>query len=335
MSLPERFQRHKFLTAAEIDDLARHLSAARRGEQGDTIGRTKSSVYIGYAAKYLRWLADETINESNIHWVREAIAGQNERLMAKTIRKRGSKSAQAQLLITKRLSDTARDQLLGLFANPFQLVSRASDRGPRFRNVVMLRILYETGMRRGELLSQKLRNVCESSGNGYAALQIERNHHDEFDSRVSQPVAKTQGRTLPISSDAERQLLEYIGAYRAEVPGVNFSDQGFIFVNHRAGRSQGKPLTESALHAALKNLRQAFPGLQGIHPHLLRHDWNYRFSQRAKQEAMPHDKEREIREMLMGWTHNSEMSAVYNRRHVEEEAALLGLAIASSTQRKQ
>ena len=45
----------------------------------------------------------------------------------------------------------------------------------------MLRILYETGIRRGELLSLKFNVLQESAGGDGAFLQIERNHLDQFD----------------------------------------------------------------------------------------------------------------------------------------------------------
>ena len=83
----------------------------------------------------------------------------------------------------------------------------------------------------------------ESSGGDGAFLCIERNHHDEFDSRVTQPVAKTLGRIVPISASTEILLLEYRDQWRAEISNVGFSDNDFLFVSHCPGRSQGKPVT--------------------------------------------------------------------------------------------
>jgi len=335
IDLTVRFQRREFLSTAEIDGLATYLQTARRGKPGDTIGRTKSNTYVAYAAQYFKWLAEDVITNPNTADIRAAITAQDETLTAKVIRKSGSRAARDQRILAKKLPDDARVQLESLFENPFQKIYRDSDHGPRLRNISMLRVLYATGMRRGELLSLKLGNFQESSGGENANLIIERNHHDDFDSRVRQPVAKTLGRIVPIPVQTENQILEYISKWRAEVPGVGFSDNDFIFVNHRAGRTQGRPLSDSSLHTALDTLKRTFPDLASLHPHLLRHDWNYRFSRTVDEEHWSFKDERETREMLMGWSDGSSMSQLYNRRRIQEKANDIGLKVATDTRRSE
>ena len=249
-----------FLRPYEIDSLARHINAACRGKQGDTISEGKGNTYVGYVAKYLNWLANEVITDANRPEVQDLINTQHRRLIDK-LTKDGSKSANAQKLIKKHLSEKAREQLDALWSNPFVSVFRPADRGSRLRTVVMLRVLYETGMRRGELLALKLKHLLESTGGEGPQLVIERNHGDSFDTRVNQPVAKTQGRIVPISPLLERQLMEYIAEYRADVPGVGFDDEDFIFVTHRSKRGQGKPVSESNFGQAVVGLRDLFPAL--------------------------------------------------------------------------
>lgn len=335
IDLVTRFQQHQFLRPPEIDALAQHLGVRRKGSKGEVISRGKYNTYVAYATEYLRWLADEVITEANVTQVRTAIDQQHKALAAKVARKRGSISAREQRIITVRLPEDARIALRELFEDPLQGVDRQGDKGPRLRNIIMLRILYETGMRRGELLSLKFGNFRESGGGEGAFLHIERNHHDEFDSRIRQPVAKTLGRIVPISADAEQQLIEYRDEWRAEIPGVGFSEQDFLFVNHRAGRPQGNPVTETAFNSALTNLKQAFPVLTPLHPHLLRHDWNYRFSQKVDAEGIDFEAERETREQLMGWKPNSSMSLLYNQRHIQERANQIGRKIASDTEKRR
>ncbi|WP_169926784.1 site-specific integrase [Massilia putida] len=231
------------------------------------------------------------------------------------------------------MSEEARTHLFHLWENPLDKLYRPADTGPRIRNVVMLRVLYETGMRRGELLSLKLGQFAHATGGETAQLVIERNHHDEYDTRVHQPVAKTRGRIVPITDELEEQLLEYIVSHRAEVPGVGFSDDDFIFVTHRAGREQGAPIQIATFDQALQSLKKAFPAIRHVHPHLLRHDWNYRFSSEADKKGLDPHKERELRSILMGWTENSEMALLYNMRHTQEESLELGLIVASDTKR--
>ena len=333
IDLATRFQKQQFLSSQEIDSLTRHLGERRNGNKQDVIGRGKFNTYVAYAAGYIRWLADEVITESSTPSVHTSIERQHKALLAKLARKSGSRTARQQQLIAMHLPESTQSALFDLFKDPFSGTTRLGDKGPRLRNVAMLRILYETGIRRGELLSLKFNALQESAGGHGAFLQIERNHHDEFDSRISQPVAKTLGRIVPISADAETMLLEYRDQWRAELPGIGFSENDFLFVSHRAGRFQGKPMTETGFNSALKNLKKIIPELEALHPHLLRHDWNYRFSQKVDSEGWEFEAEREVRERLMGWAPNSNMSLVYNQRHIQEKANKIGLQVASDTER--
>ncbi|HBO1833584.1 TPA: site-specific integrase [Pseudomonas aeruginosa] len=331
--LAMRFHRRKFLSAAQVDDLANYLRASKLGNKGDVISSSKYNTYVAYAAGYLRWLAQEVITDSNTRDAREALEAQNTMLLRKRRRKAGSNSARQKRILETKLSAEARNQLLELFDNPFESLQKPQDFGPRLRNVVMLRVLYETGMRIGELLSLKLKSFIEAGGGDSAYLVIERNHHDEVDTRLHQPVAKTLGRTVPISESLEEQLKDYRDNRRADVRRVGFSDEDFFFVVHHGGRSQGQALPKKAFDAGLVNLKQAFRTLTSVHPHLLRHDWNYRFSQHADSEDMPFEDERTLREQLMGWASDSPMSRLYNRRHIEEKSHEIGRKIASDTAR--
>lgn len=331
-SLEIRFQRRDFLRPHELDDLARYLSAARSGRPKETVSATKANTYISYAAQYLKWLADEVINDSNDPEIRSLIDRQDRRLRENILTRAGSKSAKKQQTWQKQLSELARGQLLALWSEPFAGVVRAADRGSRLRTVVMLRILYETGMRRGELLSLKLKHITDSAGGQVPKLVIERNHGDTFDTRVSQPVSKTRGRMVPISAGLEQQLSEYVTEHRADVPRVGFDEEDFIFVTHRNRRSQGTPLSISAFNQAVADLRKAFPALGGLHPHLLRHDWNYRFSKQCDAAKWSEEKERVSREILMGWVSGSESALIYNLRHTQELAFSIGLKVAGDTE---
>lgn len=334
IDLEVRFQRHEFLLPHEIDDLARYLNTARSRKSGETISTGKGNTYVTYVGLYLQWLAEEVITDTHNREVRQMNETQGRWLKDKLIPRAGSKSAKNQDTVDKHLPEKAREQLHGLWNAPFVGLFRATDRGARLRTIVMLRILYETGMRRGELLSLKLKNLLESTGGGGARLEIERNHGDEYDSRINQPVAKTRGRIVPITPGLERQLTEYIAEYRADVPHVGFNEEDFIFVTHRTKRSQGTPLSISSFGQALTGLRQLFPALGTLHPHLLRHDWNYRFSIKCDKAKWPPEKERESREILMGWVQGSESSLIYNLRHVQEQALSIGLQVAGDTERR-
>lgn len=333
LDITVRLQKADFLRAHEIDSLAKHLQSARRSRGKENISTGKANTYIAYTVEYLRWLAEEVITDSNVPHIRAAIDLQCKQLLDKVSSKVGSVSARAQQTLQKHLSVLAREQLTELWDSPLANLYRSADEGSRIRNIVMLRVLYETGMRRGELLSLKLRHLIEGSGGVGARLVIERNHNDEYDTRVHQPVAKTKGRTVPITPDLELRLMDYISVYRAEIPNVGFLDDDFIFVTHRAGRGQGKPLSVSTFDQVLRNLKRAFPNLRTVHPHLLRHDWNYRFSSQADMNELTPEQEKEIRSILMGWSENSEMALLYNKRHTQERSLQFGRLVARVSDR--
>lgn len=213
------FHKRKFLSAAQIDDLANHLRSKKSKAKGSVISSAKFNIYLAYAEKYIRWLAQEVITEKNSTNVKLAINEQSEALKGKKRRKAGSKSANQRRILAENLNEGARRQLLELFVAPFQLTQNPQDHGARLRNIVMLRVLYDTGMRSGELLGLKLINFIEASGGDSAYLDIERNHHDKFDTRTNQPVAKTLGRRLPITEELEAQIKEYRDNWRAEING--------------------------------------------------------------------------------------------------------------------
>lgn len=328
ISLTERLQRKDFLRQYEMDTLVKHLSASRRESNGEVISRRKANAYIIYAAKYIRWLTGEVITGIDTN-TKASIDEQDEALKLRIARKQGSKAANAQRILASKLPDWTRKSLLDLFADPLQAVKKPADKGPRMRNILMLRVLYETGMRRGELLSLKLANFIEAIDGESAQLLIERNHHDAFDTRANQPVAKTNGRIVDISLEAERQLIDYLERWRPS------TESDFVFVNHREGRFHGKPVTQTGFNSALEKLRELYPELTPLHPHLLRHDWNYRFSQEAESKGMDKEEERTLREQLMGWTSNSKMSLLYDQRHIQERASEVGRKIASDTMNRE
>ncbi len=334
IDLTKRFQQHSFLRLNEIDSLSNYLGAKRTGAKGQTISRSKHNIYINYSKNFLDWLAKEVITSTNNVTVKNDIEQQKKAMENKINRKCGSKSARNQRIITKFLPEDTYLELIDLFKNPFKNLLKTCNKGPRIRNITMLIIIYETGMRLGELLSLKMSSFEESRGSTHSSINIERNHNDIFDSRENQPVVKTLGRQVPITEATENLIIEYRDNWRAEIPNVGFSENDFLFINHRAGPSQGKPITKTSFNSAINNLKKLFPALEPLHPHLLRHDWNYRFSKKAKESGLEFEDERKTREYLMGWCHNSEMSLVYDLRYIQEKAHEVGLKVASDVNRR-
>lgn len=250
-------------------------------------------------------------------------------------KKVGSRASYEQKVIEKKLSEPAREALLDKFLTPSPEATTPFQQGIEFRNTLCFRTLYDCGIRVGELLSLKLKNFKPATGGDHAYLEIERNQDDEYDKRVNQPVVKTEGRIIAITPDLEQAFLEYIGKWRADIENVSFDDESFIFVIHKNCQSQGQGIKITSFRSTLTEIIMTDKRLIGLHPHLLRHDWNYRFSQECKRLNKPAEKEREEREYLMGWAPGSGMAKIYDRRHIQEEANKLGLAISSSADKRK
>ena len=79
-----------------------------------------------------------------------------------------------------------------------------------------------------------------------------------------------------------------------------------------------------------RSIGKIFDSLQPVlgfdlHPHLLRHTWNDRFSDEIDRGAQLGKKtataeEERLRNYLMGWSPDSKMAERYSRRHIERAA---------------
>jgi len=191
-----------------------------------------------------------------------------------------------------------------------------ADYAVQVRNALMFVILRVTGMRRGELLNLRIEDFSFNK----RTVKVVRRPDSRFDPRNYQPLAKTLGRTIPLSVDVTDAVEIYIRDYRAKVPRSNKS--GYLFVTHKAGPSQGQPLSNSGFGKFLTQLAASASEFRGVHAHALRHHWNYEFSILMDKNGVPPEKEEQMRAKLLGWSKTSKMPALYNRRHITEQAGI-------------
>lgn len=220
----------------------------------------------------------------------------------------------------KALTDEQVDILLeklkpGHQENPF------ANEAIQFRNLAMLHILYETGIRRGELLGLYVEDIDFDK----AELKIRRRHHDSRDPRTYQPLQKTKERNIPILDG----LVEVLWYYVMEIRGRSKAAKKHpvLFVGHHGG-DEGKPLSPAGFQYVFTKIVDAFPVMKGTHAHLLRHHMNYRLSvmldnvdgwdSMTPEERMRLDET--VRSDLMGWKPDGYMQVIYNKRYHKETA---------------
>lgn len=354
IDLDYRFATKKLLTVPEVESLVQAMSANTKKRDGTAIKGARINYSLDILKVYFGWLFG--------HWITDSNASENAKLIERLQtnlqerkNKGGSTSKAKRERIAKRISDPADEALLELFESADELIksnsgAEAEDqpslrkpnelasifkRAVFFRNVLALRILYDTGMRLGELLSLRYPDFIPASGGESAYIRIRRNHDDEFDRRMNQPVAKTLGRTLKISEDLEKMMFEYLGRYRAEIPNVGFKNESFIFVNHKRGENQGREIEITTFRSALSVIIKRDKRLKGLHPHLLRHHWNYRFSEHCEKMGYSDTRTRQEREHWMGWVEGSSSALDYDLRHIQQSANETGIAVASDTARNK
>lgn len=194
----------------------------------------------------------------------------------------------------------------------------SENRDVRLRNLIIVYLLLETGMRRAEATALRVNDFDFVD----PAVSIYRRHDDPIDPRVDQPQAKTGERKIPISAELLEQIDNYIMNCRAKLPRTK--KHPFLFVSHR--RDKGTPISVQTINHLFVQLSSAFPEMGRLYPHKLRHHWNYTYSKQIdkKMKDCPDEDKKSFdensRAYLMGWKPGGAMSQVYNRRYDEEEA---------------
>ena len=205
--------------------------------------------------------------------------------------------------------------------NPFQ------DHAVRVRNRLIFLLLYYLGLRGGELLNIRCRDIDFQSN----TLFVARRPDERDDPRTDQPLVKTQDRRLPLKDTLIQQLHGYIRDERRSVP--NTSRHDFLFVTHKSGPTQGQPLSKSAYKRVIQLVRTAAPALCAMTGHQLRHTWNENFSKHLdRMDRPPKPEEQEqMRSYLMGWKAGSGTAAVYNRRYIRSKAQEASVGLQEGT----
>ena len=283
----------------------------------------KADIQTEYArlsviASYVKWLA-ETLSDGS----RDKIVATNIEKMVKGLQARRppKKSRNTNSKQEEKGLDSKQLELVFEVFRPDSKLNPFKDEAIRRRNRLMFLVLFYLGLRGGELLNIRIRDINFSSNQ----LVVVRRADEKDDPRTYQPLVKTLDRRIPLKNTLAEQIHQYIIKDRKKVPNADKHD--FLFVTHKSGPTQGQPISKSGYKKIFEVVRIACPGLYNLHGHTLRHTWNERFSQLMDEMDNPpsEEKQEEMRSYLMGWKADSGTAAIYNHRFVKNksnEAAL-------------
>ncbi len=296
-NLEERFRKGRFLEDSELDAIRDfcQLSFRRSSDAGGTaavvplkgrkdcvehVSSETEYVRLTVIAKYIRWLAEQITGTSADKSATLKIARMEQILKSRRPVKK-SRNAETDV---KGLTDEQLDILFELFRpesefNPF------SDNSVAVRNRLIFLLLYHLGIRGGELLNIRIRDFDFASNQ----LVIARRADNKDDPRTDQPLVKTLDRRLPLKDTLAKEIHNYILKERRQVRNAGKND--FLLITHKAGPTQGQPLSKSAYKKIMAVVRSVSPSLFKFTRHQLRHTRNEKFSDQIDAMDDPPDEE--------------------------------------------
>jgi integrase len=337
IDLEDRIQSGAYFSSTELEALVDELRERRRDRSGEgenvafekrdrstkritsgdaqwrVVGNEVWYQRIKYVQGYLRWRMDDAISRVSIEDDRFFRIRQR---ADEVIRKLELHLPSTKGLQREGLGSELRDRFLPIIdpsspENPFQ-------QSNRYRNYVLLRLIFETGCRLSEALV--LYTTDYEPDSHRPTLTIHRRPHNPLDPRVDLPLVKTRPRRLPLSTDMAELLEKLIIGDRKAVPAAKKTP--FIFLARG-----GRPLAPRSVEDLTKMIRHAFPEFESLTIHMLRHDWNDRFSELASAKGWSDTRETQHRNYLQGWTKTSKQGLNYTRRSTREEATNAALEL--------
>ena len=196
----------------------------------------------------------------------------------------------------------------------------------RVRNRLFILMMLVLGVRKGELLLTRIKDVNFQSNE----LLIRRVPDDPDDPRFHEPNTKTRDRILPFEDDLAVLIEEYILKARNKAPGAGRHD--FLFT----ATGTGQPLSLAGVTKVFRTLRSKISDLpDNLTSHVLRHTWNERFSEMMDQNNVSEAEEKKLRSYLMGWSEFSGMAGTYTKRYVRKKANEASLDLQKKIMKKE
>ncbi|WP_198401068.1 tyrosine-type recombinase/integrase [Thiomicrospira microaerophila] len=321
IDLVERLRAGTFFQLNEVDALADYcqfnLSSKVAANKVTSLVKVRrprvasETVYrrLSVIAKYIEWLA-AVLNVGGSTDQKKLVG-----LVKKIRSRRPVKKGRNQSLVEKGLTDEQVELLFEVFRpesdlNPFEGEST------KVRNRLMFLMLHYLGIRMGELLSIKVKDVDFSNNQ----IVIARRADEKSDPRVDQPLVKTMDRRIPLKESLAAEIHNYVMNYRRNE--VSARKHEYLFVVHKPGPTSGQPVSKATYNKVMTTVKALSPKLIDFTGHALRHKWNERFSQLmdSMDESPDEAQQEQLRSWLMGWKQGSGTAAHYNQRYIKNKA---------------
>lgn len=294
------------------------LSISRKKETRERVSSGTIYVRITVIAQYLTWLTTQILGVNHNHLP----ALQINKLEKSLKSRRPEKSQRNNEVDNKGLDEEQIAMLFELF-RPGSVINPFKNRSIHTRNRLVFLMLYHLGLRGGELLNIRIRDIDF----GKNQVIIARRADEKDDPRTFQPLVKTRDRRLPLKDTLAQEIHSYIIHERKKVPNSKKND--FLFITHKSGPTQGLPLSKSGYKKIIEIVRNTSPSLFNLTGHQLRHTWNEIFSKHmdSMDEPPTEEQQEKMRSYLMGWKEGSGSAAHYNKRFVQRKAIEASLAL--------
>lgn len=334
IDLLERVASGEFLTFSEVSDFARHCFKKAEVVKRDTesegkIASLASKDVLSPAFKSATFESERVANGTavarmnsiksfieylfkRLHTVfsgADTVINKNNTLRNLTIEIKKAKSENTKVIdVDKPIFD---DEVLNAI---FEITQVGHPENPfrsrsQFRNRLILDFIFDTGLRRGALLQAKITDLHDEN---IEYISIEKRVNND-DPRLHRPTQKTQTGVAPLEPKLMKDLKHYIESIR-----VNYrksEEHDFIFIAE-TGKTAGQPLSKTGFDyifeilslALSKKLRREVK----VTPHMIRHFWNFDFSEKAREAGISKTETERLRKLVMTWSAKSTMSDTYD-----------------------
>ncbi|MGL5523612.1 MAG: tyrosine-type recombinase/integrase [Aeromonas veronii] len=251
---------------------------------------------------YFEFLANKAISKRrNTDPLFHQIPKMMDRLTSRLIKLRRPKTKQRRIL---GLSLIQQATLYEVMETPSLL---GWNNATQLRNRLILTLLLETGIRKGELLSLAT-SSCHTSklAHGVYPFILTQQNVEHDDPRKRAPREKTVSRIIPISFYLASMIDEYKLARKSL--GESAMKSPYLFL---ATTQPYNPLSIAALDYIFLHIKDKILELSDIHPHKLRHTFFENLDRILTKLGIEESQQKKLKNIVGGWAYNSNSSLVY------------------------